>query len=103
MQNESIAPGDIVQIAENVFGRVLDVYSNGYETTAGFAEGSPEKSECVSVTYITEHADSLPFDAMQMLWLDDRSVRQRLKEILWERDYRIFKMEDGYESDSITS
>ena len=94
--------GDVVEVAENVYGKVLDIYENGCMTTAGFTE-SKESVAVDSVTYDSEHADCMPVGFPEMLWLDDNNVRQHIKEILWDTEGAVYLMEDGTVSETVTN
>lgn len=94
--------GDVAKVAENVYGRVLDVYDNGCMTTAGFTEDM-ESYAVDSVTYDSEHADCMPVGFPDMLWLDDNNVRQHIKEILWDNEGDVFLMADGTLSGTVTN
>lgn len=102
----SISINDIIKVADNYFGIVLDVFENGYMTTAGFVlKEHAEKHEGVmSISYDSDHADQLPVEWPDMLWLDDNGNRQKIKEIRWDLDERgpVYVMSDGTRSEVVT-
>lgn len=97
--------GDIIEVAPNVFGRILNLYENGYETTAGFVEKLNINNNMLSVTYDSNHAEQLPFNWNEFLWLDDNNKRQKLSDIIWEnrsKNKPVYLMEDGSYSWTVT-
>lgn len=96
--------GDILEVFPGIFGRVINEWSNGYETTAGFVKTSDVhvNNDVVSITYINEYADCLPINYFEIEWLDDRDKRLKIKEVkLGCLDPYV--MEDGYRSQHVTS
>lgn len=94
--------GEVVAVSDGIYGRVLDIYTNGYETTAGFAELNAEAcGGMVSVTFDGEHCTELPFEWPKLLFLDDRDKRLRIKEIKYG-NLRPYIMEDGHASGDVT-
>ena len=96
--------GDVLEVFPNIFGRVLNEYSNGYETTAGFVKRLETKvnNDVTSITYISDYADCLPINYFELEWLDDRDKRLSIKEVKIGLP-AAFIMEDGYASQHITS
>ena len=96
--------GDVLEVFPNIFGRVLNEYSNGYMTTAGFVKRLEAKvnNDVASITYISEYADCLPFNYFELEWLDDRDKRLKIKEVKIGLP-AAFIMEDGYASQHVTS
>ena len=89
--------GDVTEVQPNIFGKILNQYENGFETTAGFVEKLNINNDVISVTYDSDHAEQLPFEWDKILWLDDRNKRQKLKDVVWEnREYKrpLYLMED---------
>ena len=95
----------------NVKGQVkfvikLNEYSNGIETTAGLYK--PEDLELIAegyiagITYDSDHATELPVDWPEFITLDDNNVRQKIKEIHWNRSGKKYEMEDGTFSEEVT-
>ena len=96
--------GDVLEVFPNIFGRVINEWSNGYETTAGFVATSDVhvNNDVVSITYINEYADCLPVNYFEIEWLDDRNKRLYIKEVkLGCLDPYV--MEDGHRSQHVTS
>ena len=80
-------------------------YSNGIETTGGLFK--PEELEeyaenIFGITYDSDHATELPVDWPDLLVLDDRDIRQKIKEIHWNRVSKKYEMEDGTFSEEVT-
>lgn len=96
--------GDVLEVFPNIFGRVLNEYSNGYETTCGFVKRTDAhvNNNVVSITYTSEYADCLPVNYFELSWLDDRNKRLKIKEVKLGR-LDAFIMEDGYASQHVTS
>lgn len=96
--------GDVLEVFPNIFGRILNEYSNGYETTCGFVKRTDAhvNNNAVSITYTSEYADCLPVNYFELNWLDDRNKRLKIKEVKLER-LDAFIMEDGYASQHVTS
>lgn len=105
MDNREDYIGHTVMVVDTVYAIVLEVLDKGFITTAGYVdEDFPAEVDCKSITYTSDHADCLPVEWADMLWLDDNDKRQRLKDILWDRPQGpVFRMEDGFISDSVTS
>lgn len=98
-------PGDILKVGEGIYGRYLNEYTNGYETTAGFVPKDPEPevdNSMLSITYDSEHFTELPVPWPRMLFLDDRNKRLRIKEIAYDKADYVYIMEDGYASRGVT-
>lgn len=96
--------GDVLEVFPSIFGRVLNEYSNGYETTCGFVnrDNVHINNDVSSITYLSEYADCLPFNYFEIEWLDDRDKRLKIKEVKIG-SLAAFIMEDGYASQHITS
>lgn len=96
--------GDVIEVYPGIYGRVLNEYTNGFETTAGFVKTMDVKvnNDIVSITYINEYADCLPVNYFEIEWLDDRNKRLMIKEVkLGCLDPYV--MEDNYRSQHVTS
>ena len=96
--------GDILEVFPGIFGRVLNEYTNGYETTCGFVKTADAhvNNDVVSITYINEYADCLPVNYFEIEWLDDRDKRLKIKEVkLGHLDP--FIMDDDHRSQHVTS
>jgi hypothetical protein len=92
---------EIVKVSDNVFGRILNEYSNGFETTAGFVK-TKEVSDCLSVTYDQDHWDCLPVGWPRMRWLDDNNKRQFIKQVMFDAKDYPYVMADGTRSRTVT-
>ena len=98
--------GDVTEVLPNVFGKILNQYENGFETTAGFVKDLNINNDVVSITYDSDHAEQLPFKWNEELWLDDNNKRQKLSDIIWENRLEnkpVYLMEDGSYSWTVTS
>ena len=97
--------GDITEVQPNVFGKILNQYENGYETTAGFVRELNINNNMISITYDSDHAEQLPFGWTDMLWLDDHNKRQHIKDIVWDNrkgSLPLYLMEDDSYSWTVT-
>lgn len=95
---------DILEVYPNIYGKVLNEYSNGYETTVGFAkrDNIHINNDVRSITYLSEYADCLPVNYFTLEWLDDRDKRLKIKEVKLG-ELAAFIMSDGYASQHVTS
>lgn len=92
----------VVVVRENVFGRILNEYDNGYETTAGFVPKPATEVKTWSITYDSEHARELPVAWPRMQFIDDNNKRQFIKSIDYENDFDAYLMADGSRSMEVT-
>ena len=94
--------GKAVVVRENVFGRILNEFDNGYETTAGFVQKPAVEINTWSITYDSAHARDLPFNWPDMQFIDDNNNRQPIKSIDFENDFNAYTMADGSKSMEVT-
>ena len=86
------------------FVKVLNEFSNGYETTAGFyTEGQLEPDPVITdcITFDSEHCTELPVNWHERWVLDDRNFRMMIKEIKFG-ETPAYVMYDGYKSKEVT-
>lgn len=90
----------VVKVSDNVYGKVVEVYLNGYETTAGFVNKDDVK-EVISITYDSKHTTELPVDWRYRYFLDDNGKLQMIKDVYWG-EAPAYLMEDGSKSLTVT-
>ena len=79
-------------------------YQNGILTTGGLYKAEDLESlsgPVIGITYNAEACTELPVNWYEMLFLDDRNIRQKISEVDHESD-RPYIMEDGYRSTEVT-
>lgn len=94
----------IVKVKDNIFGEVINEYTNGYDTTAGFIDKENLlKVNTTSITYNSKHYTCLPVEWPDLLWLDDLNKVQKIKDIIFKQDCKApYIMENGYKSSTVT-
>ena len=92
----------IVVVRENVFGKILNEFTNGYETTAGFVQKPATEINTWSITYDSAHARDLPIAWPRMQFIDDNNKRQFIKHIDYDNEFDAYTMEDGSKSMEVT-
>lgn len=98
--------GDVTEVIPDVYGKILNQYDNGFETTAGLVQELKIDNSVMSITYDSDHAEQIPYGWHEMLWLDDNSKRQQMSNILWDNRKAgkpLFLMKDGTLSWTVTS
>lgn len=92
----------VIEVADGIFGKVLNEYVNGYETTAGFVKKQDAKFvDCVSITFDAEHDTELPTNWDEIVWLTEWNTRQYISEIRFGTEWP-YIMADGTKSRSVT-
>ena len=101
-QNLESVVGNITKVRENIYGIILNEYTNGYETTAGLVNELDINNSVISVTFDSDHSTELPFNWPELQVLDDNNKRQRISKIIFDSDNKAYVMEDGTMSETVT-